>query len=167
MFLAQVIGGLAFFIGIAAFLQKKDIRFRYLMTAFCLIMSVHFLLMGALTAAIGVTINAARIYISIKTQSKKVMWAFIFLLTLFMLPSIENIYQFLPYLGSAICTWALFSTTGIKLRLFILFNSSCWFIHNLSISSIGGSLIEGLFVLTNLYTIVLLYRQHEAMHKGR
>ena len=75
--IAQGIGGIAFLVGVMAFWQKDDMRFRYQMMMFCLIMGIHFTLMGATVAAIGVMINALRSYASIKTQSRKVMWFFI------------------------------------------------------------------------------------------
>ncbi|TQP88018.1 YgjV family protein, partial [Vibrio cholerae] len=58
--LAQGIGGIAFLVGVMAFWQKDDMRFRYQMVAFCFIMGIHFALLGATVAAIGVVINGMR-----------------------------------------------------------------------------------------------------------
>ncbi|WP_422489333.1 YgjV family protein [Endozoicomonas sp. ALE010] len=57
-----------------------------------------------------------------------------------------------------IATWALFSTRGIPLRSLILLNSCCWLVHNLLTGSVGGSLIEATFVVTNSITIYKLYK---------
>ncbi len=56
--LAQGIGGIAFMVGVMAFWQKDDLRFRYQMMAFCFIMGVHFVLLGATVAAIGWSLMA-------------------------------------------------------------------------------------------------------------
>ncbi|CAK1765803.1 YgjV family protein [Vibrio crassostreae] len=156
--IAQGIGGIAFLVGVMAFWQKDDMRFRYQMMMFCLIMGIHFTLMGATVATIGVMINALRSYASIKTQSRKVMWFFIGLMWVMTLPNITHFFEFITVLGSSVATWALFTKQGVTLRSFILFNSLCWISHNIWLGSIGGSLVEGAFIATNLFTI---YRLHQ------
>ncbi|RJX71008.1 YgjV family protein [Vibrio sinensis] len=165
MLLAQVIGGIAFIFGILAFLQKEDIRFRYCMVVFCFTMAFHFIMMGAVVGAIGVTINGFRAFASIKTQSKKAMWFFIFLLAVSTLPYVVSPIEVLPIIGSAIGTWALFSASGIKMRSLILFNSCCWFTHNLWVGSIGGTLVEATFIVANSITIYRLYRATQTLVK--
>lgn len=109
--LAQGIGGIAFLVGVMAFWQKDDLRFRYQMMAFCFIMGVHFALLGATVAAIGVVINGIRSFASIKTQSRKVMWFFIALMWLMTLPNITHFFELLTVIGSSVATWALFFQT--------------------------------------------------------
>ncbi|MDF2153084.1 YgjV family protein [Vibrio sp. CAU 1672] len=156
--LVQGIGGIAFVVGVMAFWQKDDNRFRYNMMVFCFIMAIHFALMGATVAAIGVVINAVRSFASIKTQSRKVMWFFIGLMWFMTLPNVSHFFELLTVIGSSVATWALFSRQGITLRLLILFNSFCWVSHNLWLGSIGGSLVESTFIITNLVTIYRLNR---------
>ncbi|EJG1634063.1 YgjV family protein [Vibrio parahaemolyticus] len=156
--LAQGIGGIAFMVGVMAFWQKDDLRFRYQMMAFCFIIGVHFVLLGATVAAIGVVINGIRSFASIKTQSRKVMWFFIALMWLMTLPNITHFFELLTVIGSSVATWALFSKQGITLRSLILFNSFCWVSHNIWLGSIGGSLVESTFIITNLLTIYRLYQ---------
>lgn len=156
MIAAQIVGGVAFLCGVLAFLQKEDLKFRYGMVAFCFIMAIHFIMMEATVAAIGVTINGIRAFVSIKTQSRWVMWVFVVLLVSMTVPQLSSFIEALTIIGSAAGTWALFSLEGIKMRSVILFNSCCWFIHNLWLGSIGGSLVEGTFIVTNLITIIKL-----------
>ncbi|MFA0543274.1 YgjV family protein [Vibrio sp. 10N.222.52.B7] len=156
--ITQGVGGLAFCIGVMAFWQKDDMRFRYQMMIFCFVMSIHFILMGAIVAAIGVIINAIRSYVSIKTQSRKVMWFFIGLMWCMTLPNMNHFFEFITVVGSSVATWALFSRQGIALRSLILFNSFCWASHNIWIGSIAGSFVEITFIVTNMVTI---YRLHQ------
>ncbi|WP_256929519.1 YgjV family protein, partial [Vibrio parahaemolyticus] len=65
--------------------------------------------------------------------------------------------------GSSVATWALFSKQGITLRSLILFNSFCWVSHNLWLGSIGGSLVESTFIVTNLLTIYRLFHAQERL----
>lgn len=154
--LAQGIGGIAFLVGVMAFWQKDDMRFRYQMVAFCFIMGIHFALLGATVAAIGVVINGMRSFASIKTQSRRVMWFFIALMWLMTLPNITHFFEFMTVFGSSVATWALFSKRGVALRCLILFNSLCWVSHNIWLGSIGGTLVESTFIVTNLMTIYRL-----------
>ena len=156
--LAQGVGGIAFVIGLVAFWQKNDLRFRYQMVVFCFFMAIHFFLMGALVATIGVIFNGLRSLASIKTQSKKIMCVFILAMWALTLPNVDSIFELITVFGSSIATWALFTKQGIKLRLFILLNSICWITHNVWLGSIGGSLVEGCFIVTNLITIYRLYK---------
>lgn len=162
MWLAQALGGIAFLIGVKAFWQKDDMRFRYHMMVFCGVMALHFALMSAAVAAIGVTINGVRIFASTKTQSRRIMWLFIALMWGMTLPYMSHLMELLTVLGSSVGTWALFSRHGIALRAFILFNSCCWFSHNLWLGSIGGSLVEGTFIITNLVTIYKLFQANRS-----
>ena len=156
MFTAQLIGGVAFLIGVSAFWQKDDLKFRYQMTGFCLVMALHFILLGATVAAIGAAINGVRSYASIKSQSRYVMAAFIVLLICMTLPNVDKWYELPPIAGSAVATWALFSVKGVRLRTLILCNSLCWLLHNVLAGSIGGSMVEATFVITNSMTIYRL-----------
>ncbi|XRF81685.1 YgjV family protein [Vibrio mytili] len=166
MLAAQVIGGIAFVCGVFAFLQKDDLKFRYGMVTFCFIMALHFFMMDAMVAAIGVTINGIRAFVSIKTQSRWVMWVFISLLIGMTVPQLNTPIEALTIIGSAAGTWALFSLSGIKVRSVILFNSCCWFTHNLWLGSVGGILVEGTFIIANLVTIYRMYRSQEAEEQG-
>ncbi len=166
MLTAQVIGGIAFVCGVFAFLQKDDLKFRYGMVTFCFIMALHFFMMDAMVAAIGVTINGIRAFVSIKTQSRWVMWVFISLLIGMTVPQLNTPIEALTIIGSAAGTWALFSLSGIKVRSVILFNSCCWFTHNLWLGSVGGILVEGTFIIANLVTIYRMYRSQEAEEQG-
>ncbi|WGK81384.1 YgjV family protein [Vibrio aestuarianus] len=154
--IGQFVGGVAFIIGTSAFLQKDDIKFRVLMALFCMLMAMHFYLIGAIIGAIGVSINAVRILVSIYSKSQLVMWAFIIALIGFSIPSVTHLMEVLPIAGSVVGTYALFRLQGLKMRGLILFNSLCWAIHNIWAGSIGGSLVEMAFVVSNIITITRL-----------
>ena len=154
--IGQLIGGIAFVIGTSAFLQKDDIKFRALMALFCILMAMHFYMIGATVGAIGVSINALRIMVSIYSKSQLVMWGFIIALIGFSIPSVTHLMEVLPIAGSVVGTYALFRLKGVKMRGLILFNSLCWAIHNIWAGSIGGSLVELTFVVSNIFTITRL-----------
>lgn len=156
--LPQAIGIIAFVIGASAFLHQDGRKFRIHLTVFQIVLCAHFMLMGAVAAAIGCGISAIRSYVSSRTQSSLVMWFFIGLLWVMGLPNIEHSYEILTIFGASVATWSLFKTQGIRMRLLILFNSCCWLTHNLLLGSAGGTMIELTFILVNLFTIHKMHR---------
>lgn len=76
---------------------------------------------------------------------------------------LTNVSEILAMLGSSIGTYALFRHQGIQLRCIMLFNSLMWFINNLLLHSIGGSLVEGMFLIISLATIYQMKRKQGAL----
>lgn len=156
--LAQTIGMVAFAIGATAFLHSDGRRFRLHLMLFQIVLCSHFVMMGALVAALGCGISAVRSYASTKTQSSGVMLFFIALLWGMGLPQLEHSYELLTIFGSSVATWALFKTQGIQMRLLVMLNSLCWVINNVLLGSIGGTLMELTFIIVNSLTMVRMYR---------
>ncbi|PSW22042.1 hypothetical protein C9I98_01910 [Photobacterium sanctipauli] len=156
---AQSIGIVAFLIGATAFLHQDGNKFRLHLTFFQIVLCSHFILMGAITAAIGCGISALRSYASTKTQSGYVMGLFIALLWIMGLPNLQYSYELLTIFGASVATYGLFKTDGLTLRFLILFNSFCWLTNNLLLGSIGGTMMEATFIVVNLYTITNLIKQ--------
>jgi hypothetical protein len=154
----QIIGIVAFLIGATAFLHQDGHKFRLHLTVFQMVLCSHFILMGAVTAAIGCGISALRSYASTRTQSSIVMCFFIGLLWVMGLPNVEHSYEVLTIFGASVATWSLFKAQGIHMRLLILFNSFCWLTNNLLLGSIGGTMMEATFIIVNAVTIYKMYR---------
>ena len=155
----QVIGLAAFFVGASAFFHQDGKKFRLHLTIFQMVLCSHFILMGAVTAALSCGISGLRSYASTKTQSSKVMWFFIALLWVMGLPNVNYSYELLALFGASVATWALFKTEGLKMRCLILFNSLCWLTNNLLLGSIGGVMMESTFIIVNIFTISMLIRK--------
>lgn len=159
---AQIIGLVSLLIGATNFLNKDDKKFRIQTAIFCIFIGFHFYLMGALTGALVCIIGAVRSAVSIKTKNHHLLIVFSALYWIIGLPTATEIYELLPMIGSTFATIAFFKYEGIKMRLTIGINSLCWLIHNIIIFSIGGILMELLFISFNLYTIYSLNRdQHK------
>lgn len=159
----QAIGIVAFLIGATAFLHQDGHKFRLHLTVFQIVLCSHFILMGAVTAAVGCGISALRSYASTRTQSSLVMWFFIGLLWVMGLLNVEHSYEILTIFGASVATWGLFKTRGIHMRLLILFNSFCWLTNNLLLGSIGGTMMEATFIIVNAVTIYKMYRNSKQL----
>ena len=155
---AQGVGVLAFFVGITMFFNRNDRRFKQQLSAYSAIIGVHFLLMGANPAGMSALLNAVRTQISLKTRNQWVMVVFIALTLIFGIGKAKHLMELLPVVGTVVSTWALFRTSGLTTRCIMWCSTCCWVIHNIWLGSIGGSLIEGSFLLMNGYNI-LRFRQ--------
>ena len=156
---AQIIGLIGFLIGVTGLLQKNDRDIRMRMGIFGAVMSLHFLLLGSVSSAIGSCVGSARSFASLKTKSVKVAFAFISLLWLLGLPNVDSFVHIIPLVGTSVATYGFFTKSGLSLRLLLLFNSSCWLINNILIGSIGGMISESTFFTVNLIMILRIWHQ--------
>ncbi|HFF4635568.1 TPA: YgjV family protein [Yersinia enterocolitica] len=155
---AQAVGVLAFFVGITMFFNRDEQRFRLQLSAYSAIIGCHFFLMGASAAGSSAMHNALRNLVAAKTRSSIAMLVFIVLTLAFGLWRMQHAVEILPIFGTVISTWAIFRTTGLTTRCVMWVSTVCWVIHNVWLGSIGGSLIEGSFLLLNGFNIIRFYR---------
>ena len=155
--LAQTFGFIALFVGANAFLHRDDQKLRYYLTAFTFLMAVHFFLLGLWTAAIVALLGSARNYISSFTNNVWVMLTFLLAAWLLAIPNSNEWVHLLPIIGVSMGTWAVFREKGIRMRFFMSLGTICWLSHNHLVGSIGGVIIESLFLIVNGRTIFKLF----------
>lgn len=155
---AQGVGVFAFLVGITTFFNRNELRFKYQLSIYSAIIGLHFFLMGAHSAAAAAELNAIRTVISTRTRSNWVMLIFIALTLGFGGYSLQHAMELLPIIGTVASTWALFRTKGLTTRCVMWCSTACWVTHNIWLGSIGGSLIEGSFLLMNGFNIIRFRR---------
>ncbi|MDN4502375.1 YgjV family protein [Alteromonadaceae bacterium BrNp21-10] len=155
---AQSIGIIALLVGVSAFIHKDDQKLRLFLTVFTLLMGIQFMMLGLWSAAFAALLGSARNYISTHTRNVWVMCSFMLVIWLVTLPNVEELFHLLPILGTSVGTWAMFREKGIRMRMFMLVGSMCWFSHNYIVGSIGGALIEAIFLIINSRTMIMLLK---------
>lgn len=155
---AQTIGFIALIIGVSGFFQKDDQKLRYYLTVFTLLMAVHFFMLEQWAGAVMALFGSARNYISSHTDNKWVMTSFLIGAWLLAIPNTHLWVHLLPVIGTTFGTWALFREKGIRMRLFMSIGTLCWLSHNFFVGSIGGVLIEGIFLVINSRTMLKLLK---------
>ncbi|MDC9821049.1 YgjV family protein [Pectobacterium polonicum] len=159
--IAQSVGVLAFVVGITMFFNRNDQKFKIQLSAYSAVIGLHFFLMGANAAGASALLNSARTLISLKTHNILVMFVFISLTLLFGLSGMKHAMELLPIAGTVASTWALFRTSGLTTRCVMWCSTACWVAHNIWLGSIGGSLIEGSFLLMNGFNIIRFWRMQK------
>ncbi|WP_113626339.1 YgjV family protein [Pectobacterium peruviense] len=159
--IAQSVGVLAFLVGITMFFNRNDQKFKIQLSAYSAVIGLHFFLMGANAAGASAVLNSARTLISLKTHNIIVMFVFISLTLLFGLSGMRHAMELLPIAGTVVSTWALFRTSGLTTRCVMWCSTAGWVAHNIWLGSIGGSLIEGSFLLMNGFNIIRFWRMQQ------
>ncbi|AHF75009.1 Inner membrane protein ygjV [Candidatus Sodalis pierantonius str. SOPE] len=155
---AQAVGGLAFVVGITTFFNRNERRFKLQLALYSLIIGLHFFLMGANAAGMSAVLNTLRTLVSTRTRSVWAMLVFIALTLGLGLPKVRYGVELLPIVGTVASTWALFRCSGLTTRCVMWCSTACWVTHNIWLGSIGGSLIEGSFLIMNGLAIVRFHR---------
>ena len=70
----------------------------------------------------------------------------------------DNIWELWAILGMSFGTYSVFVLKGIPMRIGFLLGATCWLINNISVGSIGGSLLEATLISVNIITILRLLR---------
>ncbi|EKM0527206.1 YgjV family protein [Cronobacter turicensis] len=159
--LAQGVGVIAFLIGITTFFNRDERRFKLQLALYSAVIGAHFFLMGATPAGMSAELNALRTVISLRTRSLWIMTLFIVLTLTLGLVKLHHPIELLPISGTVASTWALFRCTGLTTRCVMWCSTACWVTHNFWIGSIGGTLIEGSFLIINGLNIIRFWQMQK------
>lgn len=165
--LPQLVGYVAFILGVACFLQKNDVRFKLFMSGECIAYVVHFSLLGNPTAVASSLVSTTRSVLSIYTRS---IWVAVVVVAINLgmgIMLVEHAWNWLPLIASCIGTLALFLLQGIPMRLTMLLGTVLWIANNIISGSIGGSALEIVIAAVNLVTIRRMWRQQAVAQTSR
>ncbi|MFU2089425.1 YgjV family protein [Avibacterium avium] len=155
----QLLGILAFILGVICFYQKNDKKLKIVMLIQNIIYMSHFILLGANVAALSSLLSTLRTATSIYVSSKYIAFFFVLLGIIFGYVIADSVWQVFPIIASTIGTISLFLLKGIPMRLFMLVGSACWLTNNILVGSLGGVLLESTVMVVNTITIIRLMRQ--------
>jgi hypothetical protein len=154
---AQIVGYVAFVLGVAAFAQRIDWRLKLLSASQCLAYTLHFLLLANNPASASAGVSAVRMFTALKTRSPYVAVFFLLLNLGAGLAVTTSWTACFPIAAGLAGTTAVFFFKGIAMRLLLLGATACWLTNNILSGSIGGSLLESTIAVVNTTTIVRLW----------
>ena len=70
----------------------------------------------------------------------------------------KSITDVFPLAAAVFGTVGMFMLRGIPLRIILGLAALAWMLNNIVIGSLGGTLAEGMVLVTNIITIIRLYR---------
>ena len=156
-FLSQILAGIVISFDLLSF-QFKDRR--KIISCFllaCILLSIHFALLGQWTAAAIMLISTCRYFTSIFTTSRRVASIFVLVSLATTFFTFNGITSLLSGAASVFQTVAAFSRNDKTLRLMMIVGITLWLVHNMLIASPMAVVAELLFMGSNL---VGLYRYY-------
>ncbi|WP_225984982.1 YgjV family protein [Noviherbaspirillum aerium] len=164
---AQCAGYIAFVLGVGSFLQRSDKAFKILMAGECITYAVHFALLGNMTAVSSTLVSTLRSVLSLYTRSR---WVVVFILALNIglgLKFATGWISWLPLTASCIGTIALFMLNGVAMRALMLVGSILWVANNIASGSIGGTALELVLIVVNIFTMFRLQAEKARALRGQ
>ncbi len=155
---AQLVGYLAFVLGVVTFAQKDDRRLKLLLVVQSATYVVHFWLLGEPAASAAAFVTALRALAAVKTRSGWVCAFFLLFGAALGVRFVTSWFSVLPVIASSIGTIALFNFSGLRMRLALFVATLLWLVNNVFSGSIGGSMLEASIAVANLYTMWRLSR---------
>lgn len=153
---AQLCGACAAVLGILAYQQRGERTFIFYLAAGAGLWALHFLLLGAITAALMNAITEVRNLLAANLKgghARTVGYVFVFGYMLAGLATWTSVWDVLPTIAVCIGTAALFFASGLLLRAGLLAGGILWFIFNAHVGSIPGMAVMFVEALSNAWFI--------------
>ncbi|UJX41398.1 YgjV family protein [Desulfovibrio sp. JY] len=155
---SQIVGYVAFALGIFAFAQRIDWRLKFLVASECVAYTLHFYLLGNNAASVSAALSAMRTFASLKTRSAWVAGFFLVLNLVLGVAVATSWTAVFPIMAGLSGTVAVFFLRGIGMRLGLLCATLCWLTNNILSGSIGGTMLESSIAVVNATTMLRLWR---------
>ena len=153
MYLIQIIGFLAFIIGVLAYVFSQDNHTKISLSLSSALFSIQYALLDAQSAAVVQLINTIRSFVSIKSSSTVILFLLYLMYWSFGLYFYNEPTDSLPMIAVTVGTFALLKLKGIAMRSVMLVPSIIWVAIGIINNSVGGSLMSFLIIIINIYTI--------------
>lgn len=157
---AQIWGYVALVTYVLAYLIHDDKKLKLAFSASNVFWILHYWMVDAQTAAVTTVIITLRNLLSLNAAEKPVRWKFwnavFFSLCLVLAGALTwaGWTSVIAVAATIAVTWAMFFTTGIKMRLIFLATDIGWLAHALLVTSYSGMIYAIGSVFTNLYTVL-------------
>ena len=151
---AQAVGIIAAVLGITAFQLRRDTALFLTLAASAFVWALHFLLLGAIAAALLHVVTGLRNLLGIGARGPIVGVGFAIIYTASALWGWESGWDLLPLIAVLSGTAAVFFLSGIWVRVAFLIGSALWVIYSIRVGSIPGIVMMAADGLSNLTFII-------------
>lgn len=147
--ISQILAGLAFVFGMASFQFK--LRKTVLLCIFfsAIFNASHFLVLERYSVATLIFINSIRFLVAAYWPSQRWMWVFMALVIGSFYFTYDDAISLLGLAAALIGTVGSFKRTDREIRVYLMWVSSFWVVHNLLVGSPVAMLMEVCFLLSN------------------
>ncbi|UXZ54421.1 YgjV family protein [Halomonas sp. 7T] len=155
----QFFGLVALVICVVAFASKNDDRLLVLLISANVAFALQFVFFESWTAAALTVLVIVRIVLARRYLGSKVVMSGVLLASgIAAALTWQSWVDMLPMMAMVIGTVGMFLLRGIAMRVCLGLAALAWMLNNLLIGTVGGTIAEGLIVVTNIVTIIRLMR---------
>ena len=155
----QLFGVVALVLCVVAFSSKQDDRLLILLISANVAFALQFAFFESWTAAVLTVLVIVRIVLARRYLGSKTVMALVLLASgIAAVLTWQSWIDILPLMAMVLGTVGMFMLRGIAMRVFLGMAAVAWMFNNLLIGTIGGTIAEGLIVITNIVTIIRLVR---------
>ncbi|SBW12642.1 conserved membrane hypothetical protein [uncultured Alphaproteobacteria bacterium] len=155
---AQLLGYLALVLGILTYLQRDDRTLKKFNACQSVAYGLQFFLLGNIPACTGMAVSTFRSVAALYTRSIYLALALVAVNIGLGSRYAHDFVTWLPVVGVCVGTMAIFTLSGIPMRLALLSCTVMWLIINIMSGSIGGTVLETLVFCSASHTIFRLWR---------
>lgn len=156
----QAFGLIALALCVAGFANKRDDRLFVLLLFANVAFALQFAMFRSWVAAAIAALIVLRIQLVRRYKGQAaVMLAVLCATVLVAIPGWSGARDIWALAAGAIGTYGMFMCTGVGMRWLLALAAFCWVVSNLLVGSFGGTLAETLILITNMTTIIRLYRE--------
>ncbi|GAA3947205.1 YgjV family protein [Allohahella marinimesophila] len=153
-----MVGGLAALVGITAFQLRSENRMMYCLAAAAGLWALHFLLLGAVTAALMNAITLVRNLLAVRGNMRSLGYVFI---TAYLISgglTWESAWDVLPTIAVCSGSSAVFLLSGLWRRGGLLLGGLLWLVFNIHAGSIPGIVVMAAESISNTVFIIRALR---------
>lgn len=157
--LGQLCGLIALAFCVAGFANRNDDRLMVLLISANVAFALMFAFFQSWTASALTVLVIVRITLARKFQGNWPIMAVVLAVNLLVAWATWNsLTDVFPLLAAVFGTVGMFMLRGIPLRIVLGLAALSWMLNNIVIGSVGGTLAEAMVLVTNIITIIRLYR---------
>lgn len=147
--ISQILAALAFLFGMASF-QFKPRKVVLLCIFFCAVFNAsHFLVLERYGAGTLIFVNSLRFLVAAFFPSQRWMWFFLGLSVVSFAFTWTDVISLLGLAATLIGTVGTFKHTDREIRIYLMWVSAFWVVHNLLVGSPVAMLMEACFLVSN------------------
>ncbi|EMP54849.1 hypothetical protein MSNKSG1_13997 [Marinobacter santoriniensis NKSG1] len=155
----QIFGVIALAFCIAGFANRNDDRLMVLLISANVAFALMFACFQSWTAAALTVLVIVRITLARQYQGSWTLMSLLLAVNLVVAwATWRSVTDIFPLTAAVFGTVGMFMLRGIPLRIVLGLAALSWMLNNIVIGSLGGTLAEGMVLVTNIITIVRLYR---------